>query len=248
MYSKETRKRVNMANPELIVQNMPTHVSSLTSFRQMIAYCSKTYIDGLYIDINLLDNKDTNRFSKATQIIEQMKRENTCPADFNLLATSKSEFRFQIKVNKIFAKVANLILQINANTFIQIIRTRGTLDIMMKNYKEGDNEQIKQDALALIKTMGERGGQYVKEAKDNLKKKHTIEAFGELFENYNIIDLLNHYLRHRSSMKFQDMIARWNRLVQVQIVTTLPSNMTTSHEIDYTNSLSTQNHYSLNTH
>ena len=135
MYSKETRKRVNMANPELIVQNMPTHVSSLTSFRKMIEYFSKMYIDGLYIDINLLDNKDTNRFSKATQIIEQMKRENTCPADFNLLATSKNEFRFQIKVNKIFTKVANLILELNANTFIQIIRTKGTLDIMMKNYK-----------------------------------------------------------------------------------------------------------------
>ena len=215
MYSKETRKIVNMSKslntPALIVQNMPKHVSSLRSFVDMVKYFSKVYIDGLYTDINLLDNKDPNRFTKATQIIEQMKRENTCPADFNLLATSKNEFRFQIKVYKIFTKVANLILQLNANTFIQIIRTKGTLDIMMKNYKEGDTERIREDALALIKTMGERGGQYVKEAKDNLKKKHNIEAFGELFENYNIIDLLNHYLRHRSSMKFQDMIVRWEQ-------------------------------------
>ena len=211
MYSKETRKRVNMTNPELIAQNMPRHVSSLTSFINMIKYFSKIYIDGIYIDINLLDNKDTNRFSKAKQIIEQMKRENTCPANFNLLATSKNEFQFQIKVYKIFAKAALLILEINAQSFVQIIRTKGTLDVMMKNYKEGNNEQTRQDTLALIKTMGERGSKYIKETKDNLKKKHTISAFGQVFENYNIIDLLNHYLRHRSSMKFQDMITRWEQ-------------------------------------
>ena len=213
-HSKESREIVNMSNPEtplLITQNMPAHVSSLKSFVSMVKYFAKVYIDGLYIDINLLDNKDTKRFDKAKKIIEQMKRENTCPADFNLLTKAKNEFQFQIKVNKIFTKVARLILEINANTFTQIIRTRGTLDIIAKNYKEGNTEQIKQDAIELIKTMGERGAQYVKESKDNLKKKHTIEAFGEVFENYNIIDLLNHYLRHRSSMKFQDMITRWEQ-------------------------------------
>ena len=79
MYSKETRKMVNMSKslntPALIVQNMPKHVSSLRSFVNMIKYFSKVYIDGLYTDINLLDNKDPDRFTKATKIIEQMKRE-----------------------------------------------------------------------------------------------------------------------------------------------------------------------------
>ena len=92
------------------------------------------YIDGLYIDINLLDNKDTNRFSKAKQIIEQMKRENTCPADFNLLVTAKNEVQFQTEVNEIFASVARLILEINAESFMQIVRIKGTLDIMMNKY------------------------------------------------------------------------------------------------------------------
>lgn len=211
MYSQKTRRLIKMTNPELIAQNMPIHVSSLNSFINMIKYFSKMYIDGLYIDINLLDNKDDARFSKAKEIIEQMKRENTCPSSFNLLSASKNEFQFKVKVYKIFIRVARLILEINATNFIQIIRTKGTLEIMLTNYKEGNNEQIKQNAMSLIKTMGERGSQYVKDTKSNLKKKHTIEVFGQVFENYNIIDLLNHYLRHRSSMKFQDMITRWEQ-------------------------------------
>lgn len=211
MYSKETRKKIDMSNIKVNAQNMPMHVSSLSSFINMIKYFAKMYIDGLYIDINLLDNKDTNRFSKAKQIIEQMKRENTCPADFNLLVTAKNEVQFQTEVNEIFASVARLILEINAESFIQIVRIKGTLDIMMNKYKEAIDERSKQKILALIKITGERGGEYVKTTKDNLKKKHTISAFGQVFKNYNIIDLLNHYLRHRSSMKFQDMIARWEQ-------------------------------------
>ena len=213
MYSQSVQERgvVIKNNPELIVKYMPTQVNNMKSFVSMVKYFAKMYIDGLYIDINLLDNKDTNRFSKAKQIIEQMKRENTCPAEFNLLAKSKNEFQFQTKVYKIFRKAAHLILETNVATFIQIIRTKGTLNLALKNYREGDDEQKKQDALTLIKMIGERGSQYVKEAKNNIKKKNTIDAFGEVFENYSIIDVLNHYLRHRSSMKFQDMIARWEQ-------------------------------------
>ena len=213
MYSQSVQDRgvVIKNNPELIVEYMPTQVNNMKSFVSMVKYFAKTYIDELYADINLLDNKDTNRFSKATQIIEQMKRENTCPAEFNLLAKSKNEFQFQTKVYKIFRKAARLILETNVATFIQIIRTKGTLNLALKNYREGDDEQKKQDALTLIKMIGERGSQYVKEAKNNIKKKNTIDAFGEVFENSSIIDVLNHYLRHRSSMKFQDMIARWEQ-------------------------------------
>jgi hypothetical protein len=214
LYSKSVQDRgiVMKNNPELIVKNMPTHVSSMKSFVNMIKYFAKTYIDGLYADVNLLDNKDTSRFSKAKQIIEQMKRENTCPAEFNLLAKSNSEFQFQTKVDKIFRRAARLILETNAKSFIQIIRTKGALNLALKNYREGEDEQTKQDTLKLIKMIGEKGNQYVKEAKNNIKTKNTIiDAFGEVFENSSVIDVLNHYLRHRSSMKFQDMIARWEQ-------------------------------------
>ena len=102
LYSQSARERgvVMKNNPELIVKHMPTHVSTLKSFVNMVKYFVKMYIDGLYTDINLLDNKDPNRFNNAKRIIEQMKRENTCPAEFNLLEKSKNEFQFREKVYK----------------------------------------------------------------------------------------------------------------------------------------------------
>ena len=211
MYNPKTQQKVAMTDANSIAKYMPQHIMALNMFKTMIQYFAKIYTDGIFSDINLLDSKDTNRFYKAKDIITQMKREGSCPTEFDLFENADNEINLREQVARIFNEGAKQLLTLNAIALINMIHAKLTMNKMKEKYTTSDDDDIKNSIKDIILLLANEGKQLTKEIKDNMKLKTNFAAFGKTFTNTSVLDTLNIYLRHRSAMKFEDMITRWEQ-------------------------------------
>jgi len=211
MYHPKTQQKVAMTNVDSIVKYMPQHIISLNAFINMTQYFAKVYVDSVFSDVNLIDNKNTNRFSNAKDIIDQMKREGSCPAEFALFEVSTNEINLREQAQRIFTECAKQLLLLNATSLVNTIHAKLAMNKMKDKYTTSDDDDIKNSVKDIIIVLANEGKQLTKDIQNNMKLKITFTAFGKTFTNISILDVLNIYLRHRSAMKFEDMITRWEQ-------------------------------------
>ena len=214
MYSNKTQKLVNMSNQRSVEKLFASHISTLPSFHTMMKLYAKIYLDEIYADLNLLNNKDLARFEQAKRAIAKMSIEGTSPTDYMLMTESADQTEFLNRAKDIMHACCTKILELNSKIILDLVYAKKTIGTMKEKYIQtlgkGNEANLEKDAIKSITLlMAAEKKTLMDQIKQRIREKMNMDILGTRYENSNILDILNTLLRFRSALKFEDMIKRW---------------------------------------
>ncbi len=197
------------------------HLLKTAKFNKFIESQAKGFLHGLYIDLDLINNKDPKRYENAKNGISMMKEDGTCPPDFNLLDINATENECLTNVKVILTDIASVIYAskpISEGIFDIFQLKRGVSN--MKQLVFPKNKTKSADYMTVIDMVKDpviesarRRTITMDAIKALLKQKGhvALPIINLTFENSNIYDVLNALLRFRVAMPFEQMIDRWEK-------------------------------------
>jgi len=217
MYSNKTQKVVNMSDRRSVEKLFASHISTLPAFHRMTTHYANDYVNQVYDDLNLLNNKSPSRFEQAKRAIAKMSIEGTSPTDYMLMTESADPAEFLTRAKDIIHAFCTKILELNSSIIMDLVYAKKTLGSMKEKYtqvldkKNDTSKEMEKDIIASIALlMASKKKLLMDQIKQRIREKMNMDVLGTRYENSNLLDILNILLRFRSAMKFEDMIKRWD--------------------------------------
>ena len=198
---------VKIENTKQILDNFAEHIIRINEFTDEMVKQSKIYMNTIYVDLDLLNNKDAGRFNCMKKILQEMKRSLTSPKNFSLIEECQTEEECKIKVQDFLTKTAYYIINTYAEDIYNLYYIKTSVN-RLKLAKQ--NKEIDTDTLLEITKENKINYEKInEELKKKLKIKMDISIDDVDYTNVNVYDILNNKLRFRDSRLFQDMISNW---------------------------------------
>jgi hypothetical protein len=221
LYSNKVQQKYDVSNPENVLNVWTQHLSKMTIFKNFIDKQTNNYINSLYIDIGLLDNKDKDLFNRAKASISMMREDGQAPRDFTLFDNVSSEQELRSKVSRIFREVTLRIYNYRtvASSILNLYNLRANIDKVKKILSEnrGQTSEEYDEILDIVKdgvmlSVQERTSilSFIKTF-FTTKQTEPFNIMNNTYTNTSIYEAMVSLLQFRSTMKYEDMINRWEK-------------------------------------
>ena len=190
-----------------LLDNMRYHLVQIESYEEFIKRTTKEYINSVYVDLDLLDDKDPGRFNCAKSILKEMKRSLTSPSNYSLFLESVDENECKEKVYKFLNEISSVIVDYLKEDIYTLYYEKASVKRLKEAYEK--NEITTEYLLEITKELLSAKEEIDDKIKKALKFKTTFIVDDNQYDNMNIYDILNENLRFREARFYQDMITNW---------------------------------------
>lgn len=208
MYLKANKNTTKLPS---IIDNTVNIIFSLESYRDYLNDNASEYISDIY-KFCKISKKQQNAEEKLLQALEQKKQEGITPSTFTLKSKKDLVLLFHTIIQEVVIQnKADLAKLIEVEQTVLELKDEFNKILKVTNR---DKYQDRIDSIkAKIDKYNEEKAVYKKNIIQSLKTKKTMKQFN-ITQQQSIFDILNANLRYLNPLKFEEMIAKWERICE----------------------------------